>query len=596
MQVRFWGTRGSIPKCGPKVLRYGGSTACVEVLTDSGTLIVIDCGSGAHALGLALQAGGLGRRGHLLISHTHWDHIQGLPFFAPLFVPGNKWDIYAPRGVRQSLEQTLAGQMQSTYFPVELEALGADISFHELVEGDLEIGDARVETRYLNHPALTLGYRLSADGATVVYACDHEPHADELAGGQGVIAGEDLHHAEFLANADLVIHDAQYTPAEFPAKIGWGHSTGEYAALLCATKGARRLALTHHDPTRSDEELDALVEAVKRSRSADAKVEIFAAAEGSTIELRGLAPVAPADADEGSAELPPAEFLHRAVVIGAADPSISALLADAIGTDGFDVHLADNGKAVLDLVAKTHPALVMIEDSAGGIDALATCQAIRRLPASDPQTLPVVLVSPKPHPGATTEPEVNERLHAPLYKAFVQARARAWILRQACRWERAPLAADEDKRVEAVKGLGLLDTPAEERFDRLTRLAADAFRVPIALITLIDRDRQWFKSRQGLPASEIHRDLSFCAHALASRQPLIVPDTLHDPRFADNPMVTGAHRIRFYAGYPLRLEDGACVGTLCLLDARPRHFSARDTEMLRDLAELALQELLAQPA
>ena len=185
MQVRFWGTRGSIPKCGPKVLRYGGSTACVEVLTDSGTLIVIDCGSGAHALGLALQAGGLGRRGHLLISHTHWDHIQGLPFFAPLFVPGNKWDIYAPRGVRQSLEQTLAGQMQSTYFPVELEALGADISFHELVEGDLEIGDARVETRYLNHPALTLGYRLSADGATVVYACDHEPHADELAGAKG---------------------------------------------------------------------------------------------------------------------------------------------------------------------------------------------------------------------------------------------------------------------------------------------------------------------------------------------------------------------------------------------------------------------------
>ena len=135
---------------------------CVEVRTDSGTLIVIDCGSGGHDLGQSLQSSGRGARGHLLISHTHWDHIQGIPFFAPLFVPGNRWDIYAPRGVRQSLEQTLAGQMQSTYFPVDLEELGADIRFHELVEGDLEIEEARVATRYLNHPALTLGYRLSS--------------------------------------------------------------------------------------------------------------------------------------------------------------------------------------------------------------------------------------------------------------------------------------------------------------------------------------------------------------------------------------------------------------------------------------------------
>ncbi|HWX31059.1 MAG TPA: MBL fold metallo-hydrolase, partial [Steroidobacteraceae bacterium] len=106
MQVRFWGTRGSIPKCGPQILRYCGSTPCIEVLTDAGTLIVIDCGSGGHGLGQSLQGAGRGNRGHLLISHTHWDHIQGLPFFAPFFVPGNQWEIYAPRGVRQSLEET----------------------------------------------------------------------------------------------------------------------------------------------------------------------------------------------------------------------------------------------------------------------------------------------------------------------------------------------------------------------------------------------------------------------------------------------------------------------------------------------------------
>src|SRR5580704_16924694 len=155
MQVRFWGTRGSIPKCGPQILRYGGSTPCIEVLTDAGTLIVIDCGSGGHGLGQSLQGAGRGHRGHLLISHTHWDHIQGLPFFTPFFVPGNQWEIYAPRGVRQSLEETLAGQMQSTYFPVELEELGAKIHFHELVEGDLQIEEVRIATCYLNHPALT---------------------------------------------------------------------------------------------------------------------------------------------------------------------------------------------------------------------------------------------------------------------------------------------------------------------------------------------------------------------------------------------------------------------------------------------------------
>ena len=121
MRVRFWGTRGSIPKSGPHVLRHGGNTACVEVRTDAGTLIVIDCGTGAHDLGQKLVASdGAGRRGHLLISHTHWDHIQGLPFFAPLFSPGSRWDIYGPRGVRQSLQETLAGQMRSAYFPVTL--------------------------------------------------------------------------------------------------------------------------------------------------------------------------------------------------------------------------------------------------------------------------------------------------------------------------------------------------------------------------------------------------------------------------------------------------------------------------------------------
>jgi DNA-binding response OmpR family regulator len=278
-------------------------------------------------------------------------------------------------------------------------------------------------------------------------------------------------------------------------------------------------------------------------------------------------------------------------VIGAADPALAALLTDAIGTDGFEVHLAANSEAVVMLVAAIQPALVLVEDSVGAMDGQATCSAIRRLPAADPETLPVVLISPDANRGGPTDLGVTERLQAPFLKAFLQARARAWILRQACRWQRAPLPIDEERRLQALRGLRLLDTPAEDRFDRLTRLASAVFGVPMALVSLVDRDRQWFKSRHGLPACETHRDLSFCAHAVANGQTLVVPDTLLDARFAENPLVTGAPRIRFYAGYPLHLEKGVCVGTFCLLDTRPRELTTREHQLLRDLGQLVAQEL-----
>ena len=178
MDVRFWGTRGSMAKPGPTTLRYGGNTSCVEVRGDDGTLIVLDCGTGAHGLGQALTSAGAPRcDGHLLITHTHWDHIQGFPFFAPLFVAGNTWDIYAPGAIGQQLERTLAGQMEYNYFPVTLAQLGATIRFHNLAEGQFAVGGVHVTTQYLNHPALALGYRLQSGGQVVVYSADHEPHA-----------------------------------------------------------------------------------------------------------------------------------------------------------------------------------------------------------------------------------------------------------------------------------------------------------------------------------------------------------------------------------------------------------------------------------
>src|SRR5262249_99903 len=226
MDIRFWGTRGSLAKPGRITLRHGGNTSCVEVRGDDGSLIVLDCGTGAHRSGQALLSAGPRCDGHLTISHTHWDHIQGFPFFAPLFVPGNTWDIYAPGALGLQLEQLLAGQMEYNYFPVTLAQLAATIRFHDIAEGEFAIGEMRVPTQYSNPPALTLGYRLQSGSNSVVYSVDHEPHAPNPAAraeGEPPRHKEDQRHIDFLADADLVIHDSQYTIAEYPQKTGWGH-------------------------------------------------------------------------------------------------------------------------------------------------------------------------------------------------------------------------------------------------------------------------------------------------------------------------------------------------------------------------------------
>jgi phosphoribosyl 1,2-cyclic phosphodiesterase/CheY-like chemotaxis protein len=589
MHVRFFGTRGSIATPGPHTLRYGGNTSCVEVRSNAGTLVIIDMGTGAAVLGRELMARGGPLSGHVLISHTHWDHIQGIPFFAPLRVRGGVWDIYAPRGFGQTLRETLAGQMQYTYFPVGLEQLGATIRYHDLVEGRLRIGDIEVTSHYLNHPALTLGYRLEADGVAVVYACDHEPHSRAAAIGSGDIRGQDRRHAEFLADADLVLHDAQYLASEYPRKVGWGHSTVEYALAVARLAKVEQLALTHHDPTRDDAAIDDLVSSLRLQSSHNAGPHIFAAAEGEELELSARTFIAAAKPGFPAQQPLAPALVGQSVLLAMASPSRIAEISDPLRAD--DVHVLASSVAEAPAVTeRERPMLVLLEDT-GDDRAADACHAIRRLPGGIGEKLPIVLVTASEYRARAIDDQFTDLLLEPFSPTYARTRVRAWLMRAACHWLRAPTPNDEDRRLSVTRGLGLWGTAPEERFDRITRVAAALFDAPIALIALMERDREWFKSRFGLEISEVMRDDSFCSHAIFEREPLVVDNALLDDRFADNPFVTGYPGLRFYAGHPLILDNGCCVGTFCVLDTKPRHLDEEGRALLRDMAELAVREI-----
>ncbi len=598
MRVRFWGTRGSLPVPGPSTIRYGGNTSCVQVESDAGDLVVIDCGSGAQALGRALTADGRGPRdGTILFSHTHWDHIQGFPFFAPLFVEGGHWDVYGPRGLGESLRDALSGQMQYTYFPITLDALGAELRYHHLVEGSFRVGDIEIEARYLNHPVLTLGYRLHVDGATLVYACDHEPFRRSAADGEEALKGKDKDHADFAAGADLLIHDAQYTAAEYPHRIGWGHSPMEYAMRVAGEGGVHTLALSHHEPTRSDEELATLEAGLReRAKEHDYPGELIMATEGTVLELRGDAEKAsspdiratgsqtPSDQAAGSALREDRSISgHRLIV--ALPPSRDAeIVKDVATSDGAEVRRRGPGLGDEARVAPGDPSLVIVSTDPEGLE---TARRIARLEEEWTEDATVVAVADE----AGEDDAVDDWLIRPFSPEYAKTRIRGWLLGTPVRWVTAPATENEAERQASLDRLGVVDTESEERFDRITRLAAALLGVPVSLVTFIDDQRQWFKSAEGVDMRETSRDAALCAHTILGDEMMVVPDATVDDRFADNPMVTGPAHLRFYAGYPLRAPDGHRVGSLCVIDRRARDLSPRDRALLRDLAHLAEEEL-----
>jgi CheY-like chemotaxis protein/phosphoribosyl 1,2-cyclic phosphodiesterase len=441
MRIRFWGTRGSLAKPGATTVRYGGNTSCVEVRAPDGTLIVLDCGTGAHELGQALLASGEHPiRGHLLITHTHWDHIQGFPFFAPLFVPGNEWEVYAPQGLGQRLEQTLAGQMEYTYFPVPLGQLRATIRYHELAEGAFEVGSVRVTTRFLNHPGLAMGYRLEAAGVVVVYATDHEPHSrhhGEAPGpdgeGVGPVHREDQRHVEFLAGADLVIHDAQYTLEEYPGKLTWGHTPAERAVDFARAAGARRLALFHHDPLRTDEAVDRLLASCRRRVAAGGgALDVFAAAEGQVIELgmrdaRAAPPASPPPS--GPAGPSPASMT---VLVVDDDADILRLLILTLRSEGFRLLSATDGDTALEIARAERPDLLLLDWNMPGRDGLEVCRTLRADPDPHLRGVPVVLLTGQAQAEDTAAgfaAGATDYVTKPFKPAHVRARVHAWLMR-----------------------------------------------------------------------------------------------------------------------------------------------------------------------
>ena len=357
MRIRFWGTRGSIATPGPGTNHFGGNTSCVELTTANGDLLIFDCGTGVHRLAAELMAQGKKAvDANILLGHTHWDHIQGFPFFSPAFVKGNSVSIYGPEGSRGSLHDVLAGQMEFTYFPIALNQLPAAITYYDLTEGIHTIGGARVATQFLNHPAMTVGYRVEADGVAMVYLVDHEPFSDELwrAGAEpghieSILHDGDRRHAKFMADADLVIHDAQYTPEEYASKKTWGHSPYDYVVQIAAAAGVRRVALTHHDPGHDDHfvaeiERKARTLALQRGTGLD----VFCAYEGCELVLEPRSALKPFVT---AAPLQPSVAQrHFHILVVDDQPDTLTLIVRALEEDQYTVSKATSGPEALRMI------------------------------------------------------------------------------------------------------------------------------------------------------------------------------------------------------------------------------------------------------
>lgn len=300
--VRIWGDRGSIPCPGPATVKFGGNTSCLEIRADD-RLVIVDLGTGVKPLGDWLMANDFKKgpiNADVFITHTHWDHIMGFPMFTPIFIPGTKLRIRGPVSYEdETLESIIGAQLSYRYWPVRQSELAADITYDQLKETQLDLGGGlTVRTKYLNHPILCLGYRFEYQGKSIITAYDNEPFRnvfptdpadpayseDAAREGELAVREENEKILRFFKDADVLIHDTQYTKKEYEAgKLGWGHSSYEHAINAGHKAGVKKLVLFHHDPNRTDQQLEELeVEYQNRIRG-KTDIQIMMAREGLVI-------------------------------------------------------------------------------------------------------------------------------------------------------------------------------------------------------------------------------------------------------------------------------------------------------------------------
>jgi phosphoribosyl 1,2-cyclic phosphodiesterase/CheY-like chemotaxis protein len=298
--VRFWGVRGSIPTPGAATVRYGGNTACVEVRA-GGQIIILDAGTGIAPLGAHLVNEFRGRPFHvtLLISHTHWDHIQGFPFFEPAYNPQNRVRIVGYKGAREGLESTLSGQMESPYFPISMAEMPSNILIEEMRDLKFNIGPVEVEATYLNHPGLCMGFRINTSGGAIAYLPDNEPYQrfkyhSQTGDPAANVSPEAVEYArrqdqriiDFVSGAEVLIIDSQYDATEYQNRIGWGHGCVDDVVALALSAKVKRLFLFHHDPRHDDDHMNRMVEWGRNFvQMLGESVEVQAAQEGLEIVL-----------------------------------------------------------------------------------------------------------------------------------------------------------------------------------------------------------------------------------------------------------------------------------------------------------------------